>query len=82
MVCGPGNSTYGRQSSLVEDEMRQHVEGRGSLLADYWYQQPGTGEMLLELPAHVVFHPSIATEVSLGETSRGAAYCERNNATF
>lgn len=44
--------------------------------------QAPTGEMVLELPAHVVFHPSIATEVSLGESSRGAANCENDNATF
>lgn len=53
--------------------MRGHVEEIGSLLSDYWYPEPGMGEMVLDLSAQVVFHPSVTTEVSLCETGRGAA---------
>ena len=45
--------------------MRGHVKEIGSLLADYWYQQPSKGEMVLDLPAQVVFHPSVTREISL-----------------
>ena len=54
--------------------MRGHVKEIGSLLADYWYQQPSKGEMVLDLPDQVVFHPSVTREISLGETSSSVQF--------